>query len=185
LECIYLFLKWASQLVDKKDLVMNSNQYYSRGFTLIELMIVVAIIGILSTMAVPSYQDRVIRAQVTNSLEMIGFVKEAVSATYAKTGRLPKDNQNAGIPPHDKIVGNFVSDIEVKNGTINITYGSLSNKFLSGKKLSLRPAVVAGYSKVPIAWVCGLAEIPGKMSINGSNATNLPGQFLPIDCRGR
>jgi type IV pilus assembly protein PilA len=164
---------------------MNSNRLFARGFTLIELMIVVAIIGILATMAVPSYQDRVIRAQVSNSLEMISFVKDAVAATYSKTANFPNDNKSAGIPPHDKIVGNFVSDVEVKSGTINITFGSLSNKFLSGKMLSLRPAVVKGYSKVPIAWICGLADIPEKMTINGSNATNLPGPYLPIDCRGR
>jgi type IV pilus assembly protein PilA len=164
---------------------MNSNRILARGFTLIELMIVVAIISVLATMAVPSYQDRVIRAQVSNSLEMTNFVKESVEATYAKTAHFPKDNQSAGIPPHDKIVGNFVSDVVVKEGTINITYGSLSNKFLSGKTLSLRPAVVKGYSKVPIAWVCGLADVPAKMIVSGSNATNLPGPFLPIDCRGR
>jgi type IV pilus assembly protein PilA len=164
---------------------MNSNRILARGFTLIELMIVVAIISVLATMAVPSYQDRVIRAQVSNSLEMTNFVKESVEATYTKTAHFPKDNQSAGIPPHDKIVGNFVSDVVVKEGTINITYGSLSNKFLSGKTLSLRPAVVKGYSKVPIAWVCGLADVPAKMTVSGSNATNLPGPFLPIDCRGR
>lgn len=164
---------------------MSSTRLFVRGFTLIELMIVVAIIGILATMAVPSYQERVIRAQVADSLEMTSFVKEAIAAAYAKTGKFPNDNQSAGLPPHDKIVGNFVSDVEVKNGTINITYGSLSNKFLSGKKLSLRPAIVKGYSKVPIAWVCGLADTPEKMSIDGSNATDLPGPYLPIDCRSR
>lgn len=164
---------------------MSSNRLFVRGFTLIELMIVVAIMGILATMAVPSYQERVIRAQVADSLEMISFVKEAVAATYAKTGQFPNDNKSAGIPPHDKIVGNFVADVEVQNGMINITYGSLSNKFLSGRKLSLRPAIVKGYSKVPIAWVCGLADTPEKMSINGSNATDLPDPYLPIDCRSR
>jgi len=164
---------------------MTANKCNSGGFTLIELMIVVAIIGILATMAVPSYQDRVIRAQVSDSLTMVDFARQAVSQQYVRTGTLPRDNSAAGLPPHDRIVGNFVSDVAVKNGSITITYGSLSNKFLAGKKLTLRPAVVKGYSKVPIAWVCGLANVPEKMAAADGNETNLPGQYLPIDCRPR
>jgi len=164
---------------------MKSKHTLVRGFTLIELMIVVAIIGILSSMAIPSYQDRVIRTQVSHSLEMISFVKESVASIYTKTGRFPSDNNSAGLPPHDKIAGSFVSDVEVKNGIINITYGSLSNKYLSGKKLTLRPAIVKGYAKVPVAWVCGMADTPEKMTINGPNATNIPAPYLPIDCRAR
>jgi type IV pilus assembly protein PilA len=164
---------------------MTSSKCSAQGFTLIELMIVVAIIGILATMAVPSFQDRVIRSQVNDSLAMVDFVKQSVSGQYAKSGTLPKDNNSAGLPPHDRIVGNFVSDVVVRDGAITITYGSLSNKFLAGKKLTLRPAVVKGYNKVPVAWVCGLAAVPGKMSVNGGNETDLPGQYLPIDCRPR
>ena len=153
------------------------------GFTLIELMIVIAIITILTTMAVPSFQDRVIRAQVSEGLALADFVKQAIVAQYAKSHRLPKDNAAAGLPPPDRIVGNYVTSIAVQEGGIVITFGSQSNRYLVGKKLSLRPAVVENYPMVPIAWVCGLAGVPDKMKVMGSNETNLPLPHLPIDCR--
>ncbi len=164
---------------------MISTKFQSRGFTLIELMIVVAIIGILATMAVPSFQDRVIRTEVSEGIELAGFVKEAVARYYAKSGQLPADNSTADLPPHDRIVGNFVTDVAVQGGTITITFGNMTNKFLTGKKLSLRPAIVKGYQQVPIAWVCGLAGVPEKMTASGSNHTNLVPAYLPLDCRGR
>jgi type IV pilus assembly protein PilA len=156
----------------------------SRGFTLIELMIVVSIMGVLATMAIPSYQDRVIRTQVGEGIALAEFARQAVAAQYARSRNLPKDNSVAGMPPAEKIVGNYVSALSVQEGMIVISFGNLSNKHLQGKKLSLRPAVVEGYPQVPIAWVCGLAGVPEKMKVFGKNETNLPGPYLPIDCRG-
>jgi len=153
------------------------------GFTLIELMIVVAIIGILTTMALPSYQDRVIRAQVSEGIALADFVKQSVASYYGKTKRMPKDNAAAGMPESRLIVGNYVSDLSVREGVITITYGNRSNLHLSGKKLSLRPAVVEGHPVVPIAWVCGLASVPEPMKVAGENDTTLPAPHLPIDCR--
>lgn len=153
------------------------------GFTLIELMIVVAIITILTTMALPSFQDRVIRTQVGEGLVLADFVKQSIAAQYAKTQRMPKDNASAGLPPADRIVGNYVSNIAVQDGSVVITFGQQSNRYLAGKKLSLRPAVVENYPAVPIAWVCGMAGVPDKMKVMGNNETNLPLPHLPIDCR--
>ncbi len=155
----------------------------TRGFTLIELMIVIAIISILATMAVPSYQDRVIRAQVAEGLALADFARQAVAAHYAKTHAMPKDNAEAGLPPADHIVGNYVSSMAVQSGAIVITFGNQSNRNLAQKKLSLRPATVEGYPQVPIAWICGSAGVPGKMRVQGTNETSLPGPHLPLDCR--
>lgn len=154
-----------------------------KGFTLIELMIVIAIISIMATMAVPSYQDRVIRAQVAEGMTLADLAKQAVAAHLATHRVLPKDNQAAGLPPADHIVGNHVSAVAVQSGAIQITFGNQSNKNLSQKTLSLRPAIVEAYPQVPIAWVCGGAAVPKMMRVQGVNATNLPAQHLPLDCR--
>ena len=156
---------------------------FQRGFTLIELMIVVGIIAILSTLALPTYQDRVIRAQVSEGIGLAEFVQQTVSAYYKKTRRMPKDNAEAGLPDANLIVGNYVSGIALTEGVVTITFGNRSNRHLSGKRLVIRPAVVEGYPVVPIAWVCGNASVPERMKVFGEKATTLPGPHLPIDCR--
>lgn len=155
----------------------------ARGFTLIELMIVIAILAILSTMALPSFQDRIIRAQVTEGLVLAEFVQRAVEQHRQRKGRLPADNSAAGLPPAASIVGNHVEGIEVRGGVVTITYGNRSNRHLRGMKLALRPAVVRPYPAVPIAWVCGLASVPEGMEVTGENSTSLPATQLPVDCR--
>jgi type IV pilus assembly protein PilA len=154
-----------------------------RGFTLIELMIVIAILGIGAGLAMPSYQDRVIRAQVAEGIALADIARQAVAAQYARSGTLPGDNAAAGLPPADSIVGNYVSALAVEGGAVQISFGQLSNRNLAGKTLTLRPATVPGYRQVPIAWVCGLASVPPKMSAAGANRTTLPAPHLPVDCR--
>lgn len=156
----------------------------AKGFTLIELMIVVAIIGILATMAVPSYQDMMIKKQVQEGIEFIGFAKQAVAEYYAKRHALPANNAAAGLPPKDKVIGSFVTSLEIENGTIIITYGNRVNKNIMGRTLALRPAYVADARIVPISWVCGAARVPHGLTANGANRTNFPASFLPLDCLG-
>lgn len=154
------------------------------GFTLIELMIVVSIIGILATMALPSYQDRIIRAQVGEGIALSEFVRQAVAAHYARHKRMPADNAAAGLPQPQEIVGNHVDAISVSDGTVTIVYGNRANRHLHGLKLALRPAVVAQQPVVPIAWVCGHASVPDRMVLaSPGNPTTLASTQLPIDCR--
>jgi len=154
-----------------------------RAFTLIELMIVIAIIGIMATMAVPSYQDRLIRAQVAEGLALAQFAQQAVQAGYSRDHAMPADNAGAGLPPADRIVGNYVSSLAVHDGGIVITFGNRSNRHIAGSRLSLRPATVDGYPQVPIAWVCGAASTPGHMRVHADNQTSLTDTQLPLDCR--
>ncbi len=153
-----------------------------QGFTLVELMVVISIIGILAMMALPSYQDRIIKTQVRDGMALADFVKQGVATYYTRNQKMPNNNADAALPPADKIVGNFVTQVAMEQGAITITYGNRTNGFLSGKKLTLRPAVVEGYPAVPIAWVCGMAQTPNAMKIIGNNQTDIPLAHLPLDC---
>jgi len=153
------------------------------GFTLIELMIVISIISILATIAVPSYQDRVIRAQVREALALSSMAEEEIQEYYKSRGRLPMDNAAVGLPAPSVIVGNYVKSLEIKEGAIHVTLGNRVNKHILDKTISIRPAIVAQSRKVPIAWVRGLASVPQGMQVRGENHTDLLPRFLPLECR--
>ncbi len=97
-----------------------------KGFTLIELMIVIAIIGILAAIAIPAYQDYTVRAQVTEGLNLAGDLKAAVAEDFANTGAWAPTEQTLGIVEGAK-TGKYVADVDVGTGTITITYGLQAN----------------------------------------------------------
>jgi type IV pilus assembly protein PilA len=154
-----------------------------RGFTLIELMIVIAIMGILTTVAMPTFQERVIRVQVGEAIGLADFAKEGIAAYYRANKRMPKNNAEAGLPPADKIIGNYVTALEVIDGAIHVTLGNRINRNAAGKLFSIRPAVVTAYPQVPIAWNCGVATPPAGMKVFGESRTSLAAPYLPVDCR--
>jgi len=155
----------------------------SRGFTLIELMAVVAVIAILATIALPSMQDRIVRAQIVEAVPIADIAKPAIGALWQATKTLPADNPALGLPQADKIVGNLVSSMAVENGAIHIVFGNKANGALQGKTLTLRPAVVEDAPIVPVAWLCGHSKAPQKMVAKGADRTDVPERFLPLNCR--
>jgi type IV pilus assembly protein PilA len=157
--------------------------YATRGFTLIELMIVVSLIGMLAAMALPNLQGRIVRQQVQEALGFVEFAREAVQVFYAKTHRMPRNNAEAGMPPPDSIVGNYVGSVEVVNGAINVKFGSRVARNVEGRWLSVRPGIVAQYTQIPISWSCGNARLIPGLTYMGENRTDLAPEFLPIDCR--
>ena len=154
-----------------------------KAFTLIELMIVIAIIGILSTLAMPTFQSRVIRAQISEAVEISETMKANINEYYQKTSQFPSNNAQAGFPEAKFIIGNFFTKIEVVDGAIHVYLGNRINKNVSEKILSFRPAVVENSPKSPIAWSCGYAEAVKGMKGIGTNKTNVPPVFLDMGCR--
>jgi len=156
-----------------------------RGFSMLELMAVVAVIGILAVIAVPTYMDRIVREQVKSSLELADIAKPPIAASWKLAQTLPADNAAAGLPVAEKMVSNYVSSVAVRDGAIHMTFGNRANAAVNGKVLSQRPAVVEDAPIVPIAWVCGNADAPERMKAFGENLTNIPDALLPFECRAQ
>ena len=150
---------------------------------MIEAMIVIGIVAILATLAVPSYLDKIIRDQVVEAMPLADVAKAPVVSAWAGTQSFPADNAAAALPSADKIVNYVVSSVAVREGAIDVTFGNRANGVLKGKILTLRPAVVEDAPVVPVTWVCGYAAAPDKMTIKGTNGTNVPARYLPLKCR--
>ena len=155
-----------------------------KGFTLIELMIVVAIIGILAAIAIPAYQDYTIRAQVTEGLNLAGAVKASVAETFAQTGTWPANNTAAGVGNSTEISGKYVQSVAVNNGGITITYGGNQvNQKIANLSLGLSPATS---NNNDVVWVCGNKARPAGANAAGTAGTTsatLLDKYLPQTCR--
>ena len=139
-----------------------------QGFTLIELMIVVAIIGILAAIAIPAYQDYTIRAQVSEGLNLSGGAKAAVTEYFQDRGTMPATNEIAGLAAAGDIKGKYVAKVTVSSGVIDVEYGGSAHATIAGKAIQLTPDTSAAGS---VQWLCASA------------AGEVANKHLPASCR--
>jgi type IV pilus assembly protein PilA len=143
---------------------MHSN---AKGFTLIELMIVVAIIGILAAIAIPAYQDYTVRAKVSEGLNLSSAAKVAIAERFQDTGVMPTGQGTAGLPLSTSIIGNHTGSVAVgAAGVITATYKTLGAGVGTGATIVLTPTNTVG----SIAWAC-------------SHPNTLTNAQVPAQCR--
>jgi len=137
-----------------------------QGFTLIELMIVVAIIGILASIAISAYQDYTIRAQVSEGLTLSASAKTGIAEYFADHGAWPSNNTEAGVADQHDIVGNYTEHVAVNDNVIEIKYGYDANTVIFNEKITLTAVNNAG----SISWTC-------------ASAGTIQPKHLPAACR--
>ncbi|ENZ7004304.1 pilin, partial [Neisseria gonorrhoeae] len=162
---------------------MNTLQ---KGFTLIELMIVIAIVGILAAVALPAYQDYTARAQVSEAILLAEGQKSAVTEYYLNHGEWPEDNTSAGVASSDKIKGKYVQKVEVAKGVVTAQMASTGvNKEIQGKKLSLWAKREDGSVK----WFCGQPVTRDNKAndtvADAADKDKIETKHLPSTCRDK
>jgi len=139
-----------------------------KGFTLIELMIVVAIIAILAAIAIPAYQNYLVRAQVSEGAVLTDGAKTAVGEYYTNVGSFPGNNTSAGLAAAASITGKYTSTVTVTSGLITAVFGNKANTAIQGSSFVLSASAVANGGS--ITWTC-------------ASKSTVPSKYLPTTCR--
>lgn len=161
-----------------------------QGFTLIELMIVVAIIGILASLATSAYQTYSVRAQVAEGISLSANAKTPIVNFFQDRGEAPTNRAQAGLTANNTdSVGNYVTSLAIVNGRIDITFGNRASAAIAGQTLSFTPYETPSRA---VVWVCGTSAAPTGLSLLGTagggntataGGTTVQDRYLSSSCR--
>ncbi len=177
----YISVSGQNQKIKRNRVMLNR----SRGFTLIELMIVIAIIGILASLAVSAYQTYTVRAQIAEGINFAAGAKVPIVDAYTNGGVAPANRAATGMTPlATDSRGSYVSSVEISDGRIDVTFGGpLAHQDIIGQVVSVTPYETTGNT---VIWRCGNAPQPAGNLLNGGAmhiAPTLDVRYLPANCR--
>ena len=160
------------------------------GFTLIELMIVVAIIGILAAIAIPAYQNYTLRAQVSEGINLAAGAKTPIAHAFLNDGVAPADRTAAGLTPNaTDTQGKYVASVAINDGVVIVTFGNEASAQIIGLTATLTPYET---NDLGVVWRCGSAPAPVGLNLMGTSGggntaayvpPTVPPQYLPSTCR--